>query len=1632
MMSAIEKELKKLQDSLGLSDTVRKTSARDSGIPESRHTTIGDKSLEGTGAKPKKGRKTTSFLEDDEPSFVVKDNPLSSDQSRLSSTPYIDTAAFDEVYGDNVTRRRQKKTEHEAVRSGVKTDKYDGSTSWVDFKSHFEICATLNKWSVAEMGMHLAVSLRGQAQGVLGNLPEGEKCNYRLLCKALEERFLPTNQTELYRAQLRERRQKATETLPELGQEIRRLTNLAYPTAPVEVRETLAKEQFIDALRDRDMRLRVKQARPADLNDAVRHAVELDAFQAADQRMHESPTYARSTHNEDEKLDPISILTKAVVDLKEEIKVLKDEKRHTESLQSVQRRSGQKPKVVCHFCKKQGHVKANCFKYLKSLGKAASKYDSSGREGYPAFRNSRDKTNTGNKEAGKSGVTCKVGEAGMFIHAEIKGKVVKFLVDSGATLSIISPDIVNSVVGVTSNFAKLDRPIVTANGSRLKTDGLVTITFKLGNENFVQAFAVAEIGVDGILGLDFLRDQMCNLDMSSMTLRVRNKLFNLHLEGKIGCCRVTLADNVCIPPGSEIVTMCNVLPPLFDKVPEVGLIEPSCRFVDTDRALVARAVVCGGKVAPIRMMNLSDQAHTIYKGTLVANLTPVDSVCAGVQENKNFVKCQRLPDHIKNLYERTVEGMDSKNAKMVYKLLLQYSNLFAATDADLGQTRVIEHKIDTGSAPPIKQHARRLPVHMQAEVDEHVDDMLKRNVIEESTSPWSSPVVLAKKKDGTTRFCVDYRKLNDVTVKDAYPLPRIDDSIDQLSGVKWFSTLDLNSGYWQVGMTPDDRSKTAFVTRRGLYQFKVMPFGLCNAPATFERLMETVLRNLQWRICLVYLDDIIVVGKSIEDMIQNLTQVFDCLLAAGLKLKARKCTLFARKVEYLGHIISEKGIATSPDKVKAVKNWPVPTNLTELRSFIGFCSYYRRFVLNFAMIAKPLHDLTKKNAKYIWTDNCQNAFDRLRTELSTAPILAHPDFEQEFILDTDASNEAIGAVLSQVQKGIERPIAFASKSLSNSERKYCVTRKELLAVVTFVKYFRQYLYGRKFKVRTDHSSLRWLMNFKDPEGQLARWNEVLSCYDFYIEHRPGRLHKNADSLSRIPCKQCKSDHQHTCSSLIPESDAVVNSITDYSDTPLSEMQDSDRDISKVKKWIAAQKRPEYNDISGESVAVKSLWSQWDRLVLQNDVLCRKWEDLVTKSQKLQAVIPSAERRVILKFCHDDRTAGHLGMHKTLSRIRQSYYWPGLQKDVRQYILGCEICTKRKASSMSNKAPMQLVGSGYPMERIATDILGELPETDKGNRYILVVADYFTKWTECFALPNIEAKTIASVIVEEVITRFGVPDTIHSDQGRQYESELFQETCKLLDIQKTHTTPYHPQSDGMVERFNRTLTTMLSAFVNEHHSDWDVHLPYVMMAYRSSIQETTGMTPNMLMLGRETKTPVDIMYEPPRNVKKAPSHKWVWELQERLEIAHNTVRNNIGQAMVRQKHYHDRKLKWKTFQNGEEVYVFFPRRRPGTSPKFTSFWQGPYKIIRKMSDLTYMVNCGPRGGEQVIHVDRMRKKHPQILAGEEVQETEETVLPERDTAHDTVPDQENSRNNYNDRPVRNRKPPTWLHDYYVDK
>ncbi|KAL5488507.1 hypothetical protein EMCRGX_G017449 [Ephydatia muelleri] len=526
---------------------------------------------------------------------------------------------------------------------------------------------------------------------------------------------------------------------------------------------------------------------------------------------------------------------------------------------------------------------------------------------------------------------------------------------------------------------------------------------------------------------------------------------------------------------------------------------------------VANSVVKPEKgVVPVQVLNPGTESITIYAGDIVAKMEYMDT-------SKALLKKQALWELIETLStELTLE-----QKRLIYALFIKYADVFPETKGDIGKTTLLQHKINTGDATPVHQRARRIPVFQRGEWQKLVKEMLDRGVIQPSSSPWASPVVLAKKKDGSLRFCVDYRKLNAVTRKDAYALPRIDDTLDALAGSKWFSTLDLASGYWQVGMHPDDREKTAFCTADGLFEFNVMPFGLCNAPATFQCLIDLILAGLQWSACLVYLADIIIMGKSFEEHLGNLGAVLERLQKAGLKLKPDKCAFLQKRVLYLGHIVSDQGITPDPGKTAKVTSWPIPNCVIELQAFLGLANYYRHFVKGFAEIAKTLHELTKKDSGFQWSPHCDAAFKILQGKLTSAPILGYPDLTKQFILDTDASDLSLGAVLSQVEDGKEKVLCYDSRLLTKEERHYCVTRKELLAVVTFVCKFRPYLVGRQFTLRTDHGALLWLHNFKEPEGQLARWLGKLQEFNYTIVHRPGQRHSNADAMSRMCCSQRK-------------------------------------------------------------------------------------------------------------------------------------------------------------------------------------------------------------------------------------------------------------------------------------------------------------------------------------------------------------------------------------------------------------------------------------------------------------------------------------------------------------------------------
>ena len=1193
----------------------------------------------------------------------------------------------------------------------------------------------------------------------------------------------------------------------------------------------------------------------------------------------------------------------------------------------------------------------------------------------------------GDSDGPTSSVTNTISTGRSFLlPVTIDRQRVDFVIDTGSGYSILRKDIWEGLPG-NQDLRPCDRQLVGVSGDSLDLKGTANITMEVQGKIFIlEVIVVNHITTGAILGLDFMSKEQCVLNVGHGTLRIDSAGIEVPLSRVPTCgdqepsvCRqrfLHLVETTLVPAQSEL----EVLTAPGETLGEgTWLIEGKST---SPHVLIARVVAqtsVGRETTPIRLLNLGPEPVKLYKGTTLATATQVSpsDVCEPLNGSVCAVS-EPLSQDLRDALWASVSDSDSplthQQRDELFSLLSKYSDVFATHTADFGRTGRVKHEIPTGSNPPIRQAFRRVPPAQRRDMTVLLKDMQAKDVIHPSSSPWASPVVLVKKKDGSVRFCVDYRKVNAVTRKDAYPLPRIDDTLDTLAGSKWFTTLDLISGYWQVEVDPKDQPKTAFSTPDGLFEFNVMPFGLCNAPATFQRLMDMVLAGLQWTMCLVYLDDVIVMGRTFEEHLTNLANVLTRLRDANLRLKPQKCAFARQRVTFLGHVVSPEGVATDPEKTRKVREWPQPTSVKEVRQFLGLVSYYRRFIKDFSQIAKPLHRLTEKTSVFVWTEDCEDAFQQLRTRLVTSPILAFPDHRRPFILDTDASDVGIGAVLSQVQDdGVERVIAYASRVLTKAERRYCVTRKELLAVVTFVQYFRPYLLGSKFTLRTDHGSLRWLWNFKEPQGQLARWLEKLQEFDFSIEHRRGRSHGNADALSRLPCRQCGRDSHHVDTT----NPVFVIALQNQSVSSLRESQLADDSIGPLLQGMEEGQKPLATSSSSrvKGPAYRRLLQMWDQLVVRDGLLFRQFEDTSGSSSHLQLVVPAAMRKEVLADLHSGAMGGHLGEDKTLAKLKERYYWPGHHNDVAEWCKTCPQCAARKNPTPKGRAPLQPVMVGYPLQLVAVDILGPLPDTPRGNRYLLVVADYFTRWTEAYPIPNQEAITVARVLTTEFFLRFSPPEQLHSDQGRQFESEVLAEVCKLLGVKKSRTTPYHPQSDGLVERFNRTLLSMLATSVDRHQEKWEDHVRSACMAYNTSQHPTTGYSPFYLMFGRKARMPIELTYGCSPSTPSS-TQQYAEDLKGSLEKAYTEVRNNFSHRLERQKDFYDRKVHGEPFAVGTLVWLHSPVVARGKSRKLHHPWTGPYRVIKRISEATYRIqNTTGNRKRLVVHFDRLKACHP---------------------------------------------------------
>lgn len=848
---------------------------------------------------------------------------------------------------------------------------------------------------------------------------------------------------------------------------------------------------------------------------------------------------------------------------------------------------------------------------------------------------------------------------------------------------------------------------------------------------------------------------------------------------------------------------------------------------------------------------------------------------------------------------------------------------FTKMSDKLGCTTLVELVIKTDSSP-IKQRYYPLSRVLQNEVNAELDKMIADGIVEPSESPWASPIVMIKKKSGGWRFCVDFRALNRVTVADSYPLPWVSNTLDKLRDARYLSTLDIKSAYWQIPIADESKPLTAFtVPSRGLFQFKRMPFGLTNAPAVWQRLIDRVIGVEFDNYVFVYLDDVIICTPTFEDHLRILREVINRLVQAGLTLNREKCVFCKDELKYLGYVVNSSGLLVDPDKIKAILDIPPPKNVSEVRRIIGLASWYRRFVPNFSSVISPITSLTRKNVKFLWDQNCDNAFKTIKEYLVNAPVLSCPDFDTPFTIHCDASDFGLGAVLTQMQNDEEHVICYLSRSLNRNERKYTTTEKECLAVLFAIEKLRPYIEGTKFTIITDHYSLKWLNSIKDPVGRIARWAVRLQQYDFEVVHRKGKENVVPDTLSRS----------------VPVLEAITNPTQSVSG-------DSELSPDPSDKW--------YKKMCSNVTKYPSRYPLW--WIDKNKLFKRakvKYPTLSTPNDCWLQVVPRDQRSNIIKSYHDPPTCGHLGVFKTLGRIVQKYYWPQMRNDVQKYIRHCRICLETKPEQ---KAPFGQMRSlqptaSKPWEIISIDIVGPLPRSSSGYSYVFTVSDVFSKFCLFFPLRAATSNSILKWLEDHVLLVFGIPKKIILDNGPQFRSKVFQDVIKGYGIEIRYTANYHPQANP-VERVHRVLKTILSSYVEKDHRHWDTFLAKAGCAIRSAIHQVTNLTPNFVMFGREVRLPPNEPELPAQDDSKTFDPH---ERSRELCKVFSDIRKKLTRAYEKSSHTYNLRRRdgrlllhqkvWKrNYQLSDAAKNF--------TAKLAHKFSGPYTISKVVSPWTY--------------------------------------------------------------------------------
>lgn len=838
----------------------------------------------------------------------------------------------------------------------------------------------------------------------------------------------------------------------------------------------------------------------------------------------------------------------------------------------------------------------------------------------------------------------------------------------------------------------------------------------------------------------------------------------------------------------------------------------------------------------------------------------------------------------------------------ISELLVEFGDVFPNDlPPGLPPIRGIEHQIDLIPGCPLPNKAAyRCNPEETKELQKQIGELMDRGYVRESMSPCAVPVLLVPKKDGTWRMCVDSRAVNNITIKYRFPIPRLDDMLDELHGSVVFSKIDLRSGYHQIRMREGDEWKTAFKTKHGLYEWTVMPFGLTNAPSTFMRLMNEVLKAFLGKFVVVYLDDILVYSKSEEEHLGHLRQLFEALRFQKLYGKKEKCSFLVESVMFLGYVVSKDGVSVDQSKIEAIKSWPSPTNISEVRSFHGLASFYRRFIRDFSTITSPITNCMKKGV-FVWNVAAQKAFDLIKERLCAAPLLALPDFSQPFEVECDASGVGIGAVLIQGK----RPIAYFSEKLGGARLNYCTYDKEFYAMVRALDHWSHYLRPSHFILHSDHESLKYINGQQKLSPRHAKWVEFLQSFHFSSKYKDGKSNVVADALSR----------RYALLATLDVRLLGFETLKDY--------YEADNDFGEL--FGKCQ-----NGSFGEYIVQ-------DGFLFKGNCLC---------------VPKHAIRELLVREAHGGGLAGHFGIVKTLDVLKEHFFWPKMLGDVTNVIGKCVTCHMAKSSfkpGLYTPLPVPV----RPWEDVSMDFIVALPRTQRGKDAIMVVVDRFSKMAHFVACHKTEdASSVADLYYREIVRLHGIPKTIVSDRDSKFLSYFWNTLWRKVGTKLLFSTSHHPQTDGQTEVTNRTLGTLLRGLVSKTQKDWDIKLAHAEFAYNRSPTYATGHSPFEIVYGVNPFIPLDLIPLPKDELVHPDAELKLKSMMKLHQQVHDRIKT-VNAAYQRKSNKNRRQ---KVFEEGDLVWIHLRKERfPGKRKnKLMPRAEGPYKVIERVNDNAYKI------------------------------------------------------------------------------